>query len=322
MSEEDKGEVFVWVFDFMFDDVYSYDDFEKFVGCDDVEVVYIVLFNFLYCEYVEWVVKMGKYVLCEKLLSVNEQDVQVMVDVCWVVNVLLMIVYCCQYIFEYWVVCDVVQGGKFGKVKLFDFIYVQFEDDFSVWWFKFDFVGGGLLFDVGFYSVNIICFVLGQELEWVFVVLYQLEGDLCFGEVEELVSVMLGFFGGVIVNVFISYGVLKIIILCVMGEEGSLLMDLVFFYDGLGLEIIIDDGIFFFSFFEYDQFFCEFDYFVQCVCGGQMLWMFGEEGVVDYCVMDVIYESVCIGKWVELWFVEKKDVLCGLQKLELFGEGQ
>ena len=321
-SEEDKGEAFARAFDLTPDDVYSYDDFEKLAERDDVEAVYIVLPNSLHREYVERAAKMGKHVLCEKPLSVNEQDAQAMVDACRAANVLLMTAYRCQYTPEHWAARDAVQGGKLGKVKLLDSIHVQSEDDPSVWRLKLDLAGGGPLPDVGLYSVNIIRFVLGQEPEWVFAALHQPEGDPRFNEVEESVSAMLGFPGGVIANVLTSYGALKTTTLRVMGEEGSLLMDPAFPYDGLKLEITTDDGTFSPSFPEYDQFSREFDHFAQCVRGGQTPWTPGEEGVADHRVMDAIYESARTGKRVELRPVEKKDASRGPQKPELPGEGQ
>lgn len=47
----------------------------------DVDVIYIGLLNYLYCEVFEVVLVVGKVVLCEKFLIIINKDVEVLVDV-------------------------------------------------------------------------------------------------------------------------------------------------------------------------------------------------------------------------------------------------
>ena len=321
-SEKDKGVALAHANDLTEDDVYTYGEFERLAERDDVEAVFIVLPNSMHREFVERAARMGKHVLCEKPLSTNVADAQAMVDACREAGVLLMTAYRCQYTPEHWAVREAVHSGRLGTVRTIDSIHSHTEHDPEAWRMRMEYAGGGPLVDVGIYSLNIIRFVLGKEPLWVFADANRPQGDPRFKEVEESVSAMLGFPGGVIANVLTSYGALKTTTLRVMGEEGSLLMDPAFPYDGLGLEITTDDGTFSPSFPEYDQFSREFDHFAQCVRGGQTPWTPGEEGVADHRVMDAIYESARTGKRVELRPVEKKDASRGPQKPELPGEGQ
>ncbi len=321
-SEENKGNAFARAFDLTENDVYNYEQFEELAGREDVEAVYIVLPNALHREYVERAARIGKHVLCEKPLGMNAEDAQAMVDACKKAGVLLMTAYRCQYTPEHWAARDAVQGGKLGqarlgKIKLLDSMHVQVQDDPEAWRLKKDLAGGGPLPDVGIYSVNILRFVLGQEPEWVFAAQHQPKGDPRFKEVEESVSAMLGFPGGVIANVLTSYGAMKTGTLRVLGEEGALLMDPAFPYDGLKVKITDDQGEFSPSFPEYDQFTLEFDHFAQCIRGGQQPWTPGEEGVADHIVMDAIYESIRSGKRVELKPVRKPDASRGEHKPQL-----
>lgn len=310
-SEEDKGEAFARAFDLTEADVYSYEEFEKLAERDDVEAVYIVLPNSLHREYTERAARMGKHVLCEKPLGMNAGDAQAMVDACRDADVLLMTAYRCQYTPEHWAARDAVQGGKLGPVKLLDSIHVQVEDDPEAWRMKLGLAGGGPLVDVGLYSLNIVRFVLGQEPEWVFATLHQPQGDPMFGEVEESVSFMLGFPGGVIANGLTSYGASKTTTLRVMGREGSLLMDPAFPYQGLKLTLSDPAGDFTPSFPSYDQFGLEFDHFAQCVREGKTPWTPGEEGVQDHRVMDAVYQSARTGQVVRLEPVPGQDVFRG-----------
>ncbi|SEJ24100.1 Predicted dehydrogenase [Deinococcus reticulitermitis] len=318
-SEEDKGEAFARAFDLTGEDVYTYGDFDRLAERDDVEAVYIVLPNSMHREYVERAARMGKHVLCEKPLGMNAQDAQAMVDACREAGVLLMTAYRCQYTPEHWAARDAVQSGQLGKVKLLDSIHAQVEDDPEAWRLKKDLAGGGPLPDVGIYSVNIVRFVLGQEPEWVFAALHQPQDDPRFREVEESVSAMLGFPGGVIANILTSYGAVKTTTLRVLGEKGSVLMDPAFPYQGLKLTLTDEKGELTPSFPSYDQFGLEFDHFAQCVRRGQTPWTPGEEGVADHIVMDAIYESARSGQRVKLQPPGKADAFRGT-KPELPGE--
>jgi predicted dehydrogenase len=310
-SEEDKGEAFARAFDLTEEDVYSYDDFEQLAERDDVEAVYIVLPNARHREYTERAANIGKHVLCEKPLGMNAQGAQAMVDACRAAGVLLMTAYRCQYTPEHWAARDAAQGGRLGPVKLLDSVHVQVEDDPEAWRMKLDLAGGGPLVDVGLYSLNIVRFVLGQEPEWVFATLHQPQDNPLFREVEESLSFMLGFPGGVIANCLTSYGAYKTTTLRVMGEKGSLLMDPAFPYQGLELTISDEGGDLTPSFPSYDQFGLEFDHFAQCIRAGKQPWTPGEEGVQDHRVMDAIYKSARTGQVVKLDPVAGQDVFRG-----------
>lgn len=299
-SEEDKGEEFARAFDLTEQDVYTYDTFEQLANRDDVQAVYIVLPNSKHLEFVRRAAQMGKHVLCEKPLSVNAEQAQQIVDACREAGVLLMTAYRCQYTPEHWAAREAVQSGALGRVKLLDSIHAQVEDDPEAWRLKRALAGGGPLLDVGIYSLNTMRFVTGQEPEWVFAAQHQPAGDLRFREVEESVSAMLGFPGGVIANLQTSYGAYTTATLRVMGEDGSLLMDPAFPYGGLGLEITDQNGTRQPAFPEYNQFSLEFDHFAQCIQQGRAPWTPGEEGVQDHVIMDAIYESARTGQVVRL----------------------
>ncbi|KEF34418.1 oxidoreductase [Deinococcus sp. RL] len=310
-SEPDKGVAFARVHDLTEGDVYTYEDFERLAEREDVEAVYIVLPNAQHREYVERAARMGKHVLCEKPLGMNAQDAQAMVDACREAGVLLMTAYRCQYTPQHWAARDAVQGGRLGAVKLLDAIHGQVEDDPEAWRLKRDLAGGGPLPDVGIYCLNTLRFVLGTEPEWVFAALHQPQGDERFREVEESLSFMLGFPGGIIANGLTSYGTHKTATLRVLGEEGTVLMDPAYTYQGLSLTISDGAGDFQPSLPDEDQFGLELDHFARCIREGQQPWTPGEEGVQDHRIMDAMYQSARTGQVVRLERVEGKDAFRG-----------
>lgn len=319
-TEPEKGRAFARAYDLTDEDVYTYDRFEDLKDREDVEAVYIVLPNSLHREYVERAAQMGKHVLCEKPLSVNEAEAQAMVDACRAAGVLLMTAYRCQYTPYHWAARDAVQGRRLGRVKLLDSIHGQVEDDPEAWRLKRDLAGGGPLPDVGIYCLNTIRFVLGQEPEWVFATLQQPEGDERFREVEESVSFMLGFPGGVVANCLTSYGIQKTATLRVLGEQGTALMDPAFTYQGLSLTISDGQGDFQPKLPDEDQFGLEMDHFAGCIRQGKQPWTPGEEGVQDHRIMDAIYESARSGQVVRLEPVQGQDAFRG-EKPQVPGRG-
>ena len=318
-DDEEKGRAFARAFDLTDADVYTYDRFEELGERGDVDAVYIVLPNSLHREFTERAARMGKHVLCEKPLSVNAAEAQAMVDACQAANVLLMTAYRCQYTPHHWAARGAVQGGRIGPVKLLDSIHAQAEEDPEAWRMRLDLAGGGPLPDVGIYSLNTVRFVLGTEPEWVFATLHQPKENPLFREVEESVSFMLGFPEGVIANCLTSYGAHKTTTLRVLGEEGAVLMDPAFTYQGLKVTITDQSGEFQPKLPTPDQFGAEFDHFALCIRGGKLPWTPGEEGVQDHRIMDAIYESARTGQVVRLQPVPGRDAFRG-EKPEVQGQ--
>jgi predicted dehydrogenase len=265
-----------------------------------VQAIYIVLPNDLHRDFVERAAKMGKHILCEKPLAANTQDAEAIVAACKAAGVKLMAAYRIQYTPEHWAAKQAIAEGKLGKIKLLDSIHTQVEPDPEVWRLKLKQAGGGPVLDVGIYCLNTMRFLLGQEPEWVFAAQHRPEGDPRFSEVEESVSFMLGFPGGVIANALTSYGADKTTSVRVLGEGGTALLDPAFVYNGLKLTLSDSGGDTLVRFPDYDQFQLEVDHFARCIQQGKEPYTPGEEGVQDHRLMDAIYESVRSGVRVSL----------------------
>ncbi|ULH17113.1 Gfo/Idh/MocA family oxidoreductase (plasmid) [Deinococcus sp. KNUC1210] len=307
-AEPDKGRAFAAAAGLKDSDAYTYEQFGELAQRDDVQAVYIVLPNNLHREYVEQAARMGKHVLCEKPLASNTQDAEAIVKACHDAGVKLMVAYRIQYTPHHWAAKHAIAAGKLGAIKLMDSIHTQVEDDPSVWRLNLEQAGGGPLPDVGIYSLNTLRFLTGLEPEWVFAAQYQPTDDPRFKEVEESVSFMLGFPGGLIANCLTSYGADKTTTVRVLGDQGTAVLDPAFPYVGLKLRLIDKKGETTPSFPDYDQFGLEVDHFAQCIQQGKEPYTPGEEGVQDHRLMDAIYESARSGKRVEVKKLSGQDL--------------
>ncbi len=312
-GEPDKGRAFARAAGLTDQDAYTYEQFDDLAGRDDVQAVYIVLPNNLHREYTERAAKMGKHVLCEKPLAANTEDAEAMVAACKSAGVKLMAAYRIQYTPHHWAAKRAIAEGKLGKIKLLDSIHAQVEDDASVWRLSLKQAGGGPLVDVGIYCLNTLRFLTGLEPEWVYATMHQPQGDERFEEVEESMSVMLGFPGGMIANFLTSYGAVKTNTVRVLGEDGSVLLDPAFSYSGLELELSDKHAKTRPQFAAYDQFTLEVDHFAGCIRENREPYTPGEEGVQDHRLMDAIYQSARSGGRVEVEKFGGQDVFRSTQ---------
>lgn len=299
-GEPDKGRAFARAAGLTDDDAYTYEQFEDLGQRGDVQAVYIVLPNNLHRDYTERAAKMGKHVLCEKPLADTTKDAEAMVKACKEAGVLLMAACRIQYTPHHWAAKKAIADGKLGPIKLLDSIHTQVEDDAGAWRLNLKQAGGGPLVDVGIYCLNTLRFVTGLEPEWVYAAVHQPEGDARFGEMEESMSVVLGFPGGLIANMLTSYGAVKTNTLRVLGELGNVTLDPAFVYMGLELELSDKAAKTTPQFAAYDQFTLEIDHFAECIKSGKPPYTPGEEGLQDHRIMDAIYQSARSGQRVEL----------------------
>lgn len=146
-----------------------YGDWCELVNDLQVDVVDIILLNYLYYIMVMVVIVVGKYVYCEKLLVVNEQQVQEMVQVVWCVGVKIMVVFNNIKMLVVLLVKQIIVWGDIGELVCFCGIFDQgFYNDLNLFWFwcclKI-FGGSGVFGDFGVYILFVVQFLLGGICE-------------------------------------------------------------------------------------------------------------------------------------------------------------
>ncbi len=293
------------------DDAYLYDEFEQLEARGDVQAVFIVLPNNLHRDYTERAAQMGKHVLCEKPMATSVEDAEAMVRACEAAKVKLMIAYRCQYTPTHWAARDLIDRGELGQIKLMQSINGQTQDDANVWRLKLEQAGGGPWPDVGLYCLNTLRFLTGQEPYEVFAYLYKPEQDERFAEVEEAVSWLMRFPGGLEATCMTSYSTLITRQIYVLGEKAALELNPAFTYENLELTVKRERGVEQLTVPQPDQFALELDHFSQCILEDKTPFTPGEEGLQDQRIMAAIYQSARQGRPVQLERIEKKDAFRG-----------
>ena len=128
--------------------------YESLLADPDVDAVYIPLPNHLHAEWAIAAARAGKHVLCEKPLAMTSGDARRMVDAARSAGVLL------QEAFMYrvhpsWVAArEVVASGRIGRLTAVQTWFSFYNDDPGNIRNIREF-GGGALFDIGCYAVNL-----------------------------------------------------------------------------------------------------------------------------------------------------------------------
>ena len=140
----------------------SHGSYDALLADPDLDAVYIPLPNHLHAEWTIAAARAGKHVLCEKLLAMTAADAQSMVDVCATEGVRLMEAFMYRLHPSWVAVRELVAAGRIGRLTAVHSWFSYFNDD-PANIRNIRQVGGGALYDVGSYNVNLSRMLYGSE---------------------------------------------------------------------------------------------------------------------------------------------------------------
>ncbi len=139
-----------------------YGNYEDLISDSNVQAVYIPLPN---SEHASWAIKAmqaGKHVLVEKPFALNANEAQLMVSAALENSVVLMEGFMYRYSERFDKLYELIRSGTIGKIRLlqsgFSFTLGN-PDDIRL----APDLGGGALYDLGAYSINIQRLLVGRE---------------------------------------------------------------------------------------------------------------------------------------------------------------
>jgi predicted dehydrogenase len=140
----------------------AHGSYDALLADPDVEAVYVPLPNHLHAEWTIAALRAGKHVLCEKPLAMTADEAQGMVDVAHQTGLHLMEAFMYRH-HPTWVAAkDLVDGGRIGALTAVQSWFSFFNDDPANIRNIREY-GGGALFDIGCYSVNLSRLMFGSE---------------------------------------------------------------------------------------------------------------------------------------------------------------
>lgn len=215
--------------------IYDYANFDSIKDNPDVDVVCIVLPNFMHAEFTVRAAQAGKHVLCEKPMATSIADAIRMIDACKQAGRHLMIAYRCQYLAEHRALIGMARGKQFSRIRLIEAVNGQNNADNGQWRMIKAMSGSGSLPDVGVYCLNAARYLTGEEPIEITARTTRLKEDPRFREVEDICTFTMRFPSNVIANCTSGYSFHESRQLRVMADDGWFCLDPAFGYDNLTL---------------------------------------------------------------------------------------
>jgi predicted dehydrogenase len=132
----------------------AYGSYEALLADPEVDAVYIPLPNHLHADWTIAAARAGKHVLCEKPLAMTAAEAERMVEACDSAGVHLMEAFMYRLHPSWVAVRDLVASGRIGRLVAVQSWFSYFNDD-PANIRNIRAVGGGALYDIGCYNVNL-----------------------------------------------------------------------------------------------------------------------------------------------------------------------
>jgi predicted dehydrogenase len=140
----------------------AHGSYEALLADPDVDAVYIPLPNHLHAEWTIAAARAAKHVLCEKPLAMTAADAERMAEVCAAEGVRLMEAFMYRHHPAWVAAMEVVASGRIGRLRAVQSWFSYYNDDPANIRNQLE-AGGGALFDIGCYSVNLSRMLFGAE---------------------------------------------------------------------------------------------------------------------------------------------------------------
>lgn len=134
--------------------IYNYQNFDTIKDNPDIDIVYIVLPNFLHAEYTIRAAKAGKHVICEKPLAMNVKECKQMIEACNKANVKFGVGYRLFYEPHHQEARRLGMSNEFGKIKLIESSLGFTRPAPTTWRLNKAIGGGGAIMDLGVYAIQ------------------------------------------------------------------------------------------------------------------------------------------------------------------------
>ena len=191
--------------------------YEALLADPTVDAVYVPLPNALHCEWAIRAMQNGKHVLCEKPLALDASEAQRMADAAHAHGVQLMEAFMYRYTARLQAVERILASGVLGELRSVNSTFRFFLDRANT--ITDDpALGGGALYDVGVYPLNLIGLVAQAEPVEVFATCTRSHG------VDHNLSALLRYESGLIASLHCGFNAHGRMHSDIVGSEGSLLV--------------------------------------------------------------------------------------------------
>ncbi|MDQ2747403.1 MAG: Gfo/Idh/MocA family oxidoreductase [Acidobacteriota bacterium] len=139
-----------------------YGAYEELLADAEIDAIYNPLPNNLHVEWTIKAARAGKHVLCEKPLGMSAAEAGKLIAIRDETGVKIQEAFMVRTHPQWLAVRDLIEQNRIGKVRAITGFFSYYNDDANNIRNRVA-AGGGALFDIGCYCINISRFVLGEE---------------------------------------------------------------------------------------------------------------------------------------------------------------
>lgn len=219
----------------LFGDFTAHTSYQALLDDPQVDAVYVPLPNALHCEWAIKAMRAGKHVLCEKPLALNATEAGQMIAVSHECGVLLMEAFMYRYTDRMRKIRAVLDSGVLGEIRGINSTFRFFLDRENTIKEQAD-LGGGALYDVGCYPLNLIGMIANDEPVSVAVACEQSRG------IDTNLSAVLRYRSGLIASLHCGFNAFGRMHSEITGTKGVLLAPDTFLDDAGVLQLLTKSG--------------------------------------------------------------------------------
>ena len=187
--------------------IYNYENFDNIADNTDIDIVYVVLPNFMHAEFSIRAAQAGKHVICEKPMAMNVAECDAIIDACAKAGVKLGMGYrlhsepYTQEVMRY------AQEKTFG-----DILYLTAEAAYrstgnpNQWRLNRSLSGGGALVNMGVYSIQSAVYGTGENPISVTAQEFSTRPEY-FKDTDETITAQFEFASGALANIMTSHNI-------------------------------------------------------------------------------------------------------------------
>ncbi|WP_342538618.1 Gfo/Idh/MocA family oxidoreductase [Sporosarcina sp. FSL K6-1540] len=277
----------------------AYESYEELLNDPEIDAVYIPLPNHLHKEWVYKAARQGKHILCEKPAALTSIEAAEMVEVCREQKVKFMEGFMYQLHPQHERVKEIIASGEIGNLKL-----IKSSHSFNLKNRDYDIrmekdMGGGSLYDVGCYSIQVIRHISGAEPVEVHAI----------AEIDPKSGVDMSTYGylkldnGLTATFDCSFDMTERNEYEIVGTKGTIKVPLAFRPDtsgGIGSIIVEGSGIIRQEKIYGDIYRLEVEHFSAAILNNTSPVITGQSTINNMRVIEACYQSIRTGSFVEV----------------------
>lgn len=277
------------------ENIYNYENFDSIKNNPAIDIVYVVLPNFMHAEYSIRAAQAGKHVVCEKPMAITVEDCDRMIAASKKAGKQLSIGYRLHFDPYHREMIKLANDNKYGALKNITAGFSFVAQD-GIWRLDKEKAGGGALMDLGIYCMQAAMYISRQEPVAVTAQAMPITDKLKFAGIEETLNWQMEMPDGLIADCTTSYNENQNI-LRVEKENGWFQLKPAFNYAGIKASSFDGRSI---EFPKLSQQQKQMDAFALSVKNNTPTIVPGEMGRRDVKIIQAIYEAMRTGKRVAI----------------------